>query len=339
MRCITNSLLIVLLSASAAVAQTIGVSDFAIEAVGEKQGFSARLWYPTDGGETQRFGASRIRSGYLAVHDGRPALPLQAPLIVLNHGSGGSAESMAWIAVDLARRGALVIAADHPASSGGNPERKSILQVWTQPQDVSHLLDQLLASEWSERVDHQQIAVVGFSLGGATAMSLAGARLQFERFPAFCQSNNDGACSAFRHYFADLDSTFFDRTDADLADSRVRAAVAIAPGFSESFTAESLQAMATPLLLIAGESDQQLPPQTHVYPIRPYLPRHSSYLEISEAQHFSFLPVCGDGAIAVLAETNEEFVCQEVGAKSRECILAETLQKIADFLIAIDVLE
>ena len=232
-----------------------------------------------------------------------------------------------------------MVAADHPASSGGNPERQSNLQVWTQPQDVSHLLDQLLASDWGERIDVKKIAVAGFSLGGATAMSLAGARLQFERFPTFCANNNDGACSAFRQYFAGLDSTFYDRADADLSDSRIGVAVAIAPGFSESFTAESLRAMATPLLLIAGESDQQLPPQTHVYPMRSYLPRHSRYLEISEAQHFSFLPLCGDGAIDVLAETNEEFVCQEVGSKSRANIHAETLQEIAGFLTSNGILK
>jgi predicted dienelactone hydrolase len=339
MRFILNSLLILLFSAQVAFGQTVGVSSFAIAPNDKTLGFSVRLWYPTDGGVAQRFGASRIRPGYLAVQDASPALTEQAPLVVLNHGSGGSAESMAWIAIGLARRGALVVAADHPASSGGNPERQSILQVWTQPRDVSHLLDQLLTSVWRERIGVEKIAVVGFSLGGATAMSLAGARLQFERFPAFCEKNSDGACSAFRQHFAGLDQAFYDRANADLVDSRIGVAVAIAPGFSESLTTESLQALTTPLLLIAGESDQQLPPQTHIYPIRPYLPRHSRYSEISEAQHFSFLPLCGEGAIEVLAETNEEFVCLEVGSKSREDIHAETLQNITDFLVVNGILE
>ena len=119
----------------------------------------------------------------------------------------------------------------------------------------------------------------------------------------------------------------------------MRAAVAIAPGFSESLTARSLQQLGTPLLIVSGERDQQLPPQTHVYPIRPYLPGNSRYVEISEAQHFSFLPLCGLGAIDVLTETNEEFVCLEVGAKSRADIHAETLLAIADFLTQHDILQ
>lgn len=339
MRCSKYSLIIYLLSTGYAFGQPIGVADFAVDAYGDSPGFSARLWYPATSGIEQRFGKSRIRPGYLAIPGATPMFPARAPLIVLSHGSGGSAESMAWMAIDLARRGALVVAADHPVSSGGDPERMSILQVWTQPLDVSHLLDQLLASDWAERIDDQQVAMVGFSLGGATAMSLAGARLQFERFPAFCRVNDDGACAAFRHHFAALNSAFFDRTNADLSDARVRVVVAIAPGFSESLTAESLQVMTTPTLLIAGEKDQQLPPQTHVYPLRHFLPAHSRYLEISGAQHFSFLPLCGDGALEVLAETNEEFVCEEVGAKSRADIHAETLQAIKDFLATNDILD
>jgi predicted dienelactone hydrolase len=90
--------------------------------------------------------------------------------------------------------------------------------------------------------------------------------------------------------------------------------------------------MSTPVLLIAGESDQELPPQTHIYPLREWPSAHSRYVEISEAQHFSFLPLCGDGAIDVLAETEEEFVCEEAGAKSRIEIHTETWSEIETFL-------
>jgi len=338
MRLILISQLIFLFVATATYGQAIGVTDFAVESDGNNPRFSARMWYPAVGGNEERHGVSRIRSGYMAVSDAESALSGPAPLIVLSHGSGGSAESMAWVATGLVRSGALVVAADHPASSGGDPERMSILQVWSQPQDVSRLLDQLLASAWGEYIDQHKMAVVGFSLGGATSMSLAGARLQFERFPEFCLSHDDGACRAFRHYFPNLDSDFFSRASADLSESRLRAAIAIAPAFTEALTADSLAAMSTSVLIVAGEHDQQLPPQTHIYPMRKLLPPGSAYVEISGAQHFSFLPLCGDGAITVLAETNEEFVCEEVGLKSRAEIHKETLSAIEKFLRINDVL-
>ncbi|HEX5757058.1 MAG TPA: alpha/beta fold hydrolase, partial [Arenimonas sp.] len=316
----------------------VGVSTLVIPAKGDTPEFTATLWYPSQPGVASRFGASPIRLGYLAVATGEPALSASAPLIVLTHGTGGSAQSLAWLATGLARHGALVVAADHPASSGGDPERASMMQVWTQPNDVHHLLDTLLASSWGERIDRQRIASVGFSLGGASAMLLAGARLDFARFPEFCKIHDDGACRAFARYFETVDADFYARANADLSESRLRAAVAIAPGFTEAFTASSLRSLRTPLLLITGERDQQLPPKTHVHPMKHWLSASSEYRELSDAHHFSFLPLCGEGAIDLLAESNEEFVCQEFGNKSRPEIHAQTLEAITEFLGKLGVL-
>lgn len=309
----------------------VGISTLSVPAKGEAPGFTATLWYPSQPGIESRFGVSRIRPGYLAVADGAPKLAPDAPLVVLTHGTGGSAQSVGWLATALARQGALVVAADHPASSGGDPERASMMQVWTQPADVRHLLDTLLDSPWGTRIDRQRIASVGFSLGGATAMLLAGGRLDFERFPQFCRTHDDGACRAFAHYFDGVDASFYERANADHREPRLRAAVAIAPGFTEAFTARSLRDQQTPLLLISGERDQQLPPSTHVAPMQHLLPTHSRALEIAQAHHFSFLPLCSEGAVALLAESHEEFVCQEVGAKTREQIHRETLDAIFQF--------
>ena len=316
----------------------VGVSMLPVAARGEAPGFTATLWYLAQPGVESAHGTSRIRPGYLAVPDGEPALPVPAPLVVLTHGTGGSAESLGWLATGLARHGALVVAADHPASGGGDPERASMMQVWTQPADVRHMLDTLLASPWATRIDRARIASVGFSLGGATSMLLAGGRLDCERFPRFCQTHDDGACRAFARHFEDVNASFYARANGDHSEPRLRAAVAIAPGFTEAFTAESLAAQRTPLLLITGARDQQVPPASHVAPMRHHLPGGSRYLEITDAHHFSFLPQCGGGATELLAATGEEFVCQELGARTRAQIHSETLQAIADFLVAHGVL-
>ncbi|MGE4070140.1 MAG: amidohydrolase family protein [Lysobacterales bacterium] len=310
----------------------VGTRSLQFQGDARSGAFAGRLWYPSLPGPLQTFGASRIRDGYPAVADGMPALNGKAPLIILNHGSGGSGEALAWIATELARRGAWVVAADHPASSGGDPERASILEVWQQPLDVRLIIDQLLASELAARIDPQRIAVIGFSLGGATALSVAGVRFAFERFPAFCETHDDGACRAFKRHFGKIDAEFLRQANADLSDPRVRAAVAIAPGFTEASTQDSLRALRTPLLLITGEHDQQLPPRAHLDPIRAWLGPSIRQVEISRAQHFSFLPLCSADALQVLAESGERFVCEEVGDKTREQIHAETLSAIVGFL-------
>lgn len=329
---------LIALSNCMVAAQSIGVADFHVEPDNGTPPFKAKVWYPTSGSAEQLIGVSRVRPGYFAVPDGDIALAEPAPLIVLNHGSGGSADSMAWLATALVRKGAIVVGADHPASSGGDPERASMLQIWTQPEDVQVLLDEILRSDWGPYIDEQKMAAIGFSLGGASAMSLAGARYHFESFPLFCATHDDGACAAFDHLFPTLNDTFYARANGDFYEPRLKVTVAIAPGFSESITAESLQNLQTPVLLISGENDQQLPPTTHIYPIMHLLPQHSSYIEIIGAQHFSFLPECGLGALDVLAETNEEFVCQEMGNKSRIEIHKETIAAIEHFLRTNDVL-
>lgn len=239
---------------------------------------------------------------------------------------------MAWIAEALVGGGAVVMAAAHPASANGDPERRSILDVWEQPRDVHNMLDHAVREGLVPAIDHTRIAVVGFSLGGTSTLLLAGARLQFAEVPRFCATHDDGACRAFRRYFAGFDREYFAKTDADYTDTRIVAAVAIAPGFTEAMTAASLQGLRTPTLVMTGERDQQLPPATRASHVPLLLQPPSRYREIPAAQHFSFLPLCGPQALAVLAETGEEFVCQESGTRSRSDIHQEALGAIQGFL-------
>lgn len=294
--------------------------------------FDARLWHPTLDNKIEPFGQSRIRPGYQAVADGANSLSKPAPLIILIHGSGGSADSMAWIALSLVRSGGVVVAADHPDSSGGNPERRSILDLWTQPDDVSLMIDQIMKSEWADSIDPDRISVIGFSLGGSSALMLAGARLQLEKFQTFCEMHDDGACRAFRQHFPTMDEAYFAKTNAAYSDYRIKASVAIAPGFTETMTQSSISTLRVPTLIVTAAKDQQLPPKTHMASIIDFVQPPNMYREITGAQHFSFLPLCSADALAVLAETNEEFVCEEVGDKTRDQIQKEALDEITHFL-------
>lgn len=327
----------------AADALHVAVTDIAIAPTADRPGFRARLWYPTTDQTLQTFGASRIRDGYQAVLNGRYISTDQrsgnkAPLIVLNHGSGGSADSMAWLAQGLVEQGVIVIAADHPASTGGDSERASILELWQQPLDVRQLLDQLLDGksqpDWAARIDRNRIGAIGFSLGGSTVLSLAGVQFELERFFTFCKQHDDGACRAFSPHLPQLGAEHFQRSNANYREPRIKAAVAIAPGFTETMTPASLHALTTPVLLLAAAQDQQLPPASHIHPIRAQLPAAMQYVELPESHHFSLLPLCNDKAAVVLAESHEEFVCEEVGHKSRAQIHADALAQIRQFLQA-----
>lgn len=310
---------------------SMGLQSLQVPA-GERPAIPVQVWYRTPSRGTRTRGASRIRPGYRVAPDGRPASNEPAPLVILSHGSGGNADSMAWLARAFVDRGAVVMAADHPASANGDPERRSILDVWEQPRDVQALLDYVTQGAPVPAIDPRRIAVVGFSLGGTTAMMLAGATFQFAEVPRFCATHDDGACRAFRRHFPSFDRQFLRKADATYAESRIGAAVAIAPGFTESMTPASLGQLPTPVLVITGERDQQLPPATRARHLPRLLQPPSRYHEIAGAQHFSFLPACRPGAVDVLAATGEEFVCEETGGRPRSALQEEAVTVIQDFL-------
>lgn len=298
--------------------------------------FPLRLWYPTESTRVQQRDVSRIRAGYVAVTNAAPA-PLaggeKRPLILLAHGTGGSPETLAWLGTALARQGALVAAAWHPGSSGRFAyDERSILRLRDQPLDWRLMRDQLLQGNWSAEIDPARVAVIGFSLGGTSAMLAAGLRVELAAYPLFCRLHEDGACRYFRPVLEQLDDAHFAATRGDSALPDLRAAVAIAPGFTEAIVAASLTEKRSPLMLLIAAQDQQLPPATHVDPVLPLLKGKVAVQRIADATHFSFMPICAPTAMAVLAESREQFVCEDGGSRPRADIHAEAVQRISDYL-------
>ncbi len=295
--------------------------------------FPLRIWYPTTDARVQTLDVSRIRAGYAAVPDAPLAGAERRPLILLAHGTGGSPETLAWLGTALAKQGAIVAAAWHPGSSGRFAyDERSILQLRDQPLDLRLMREQLLQGAWSSHIDPARVAVVGFSLGGTTAMLAAGLRVELAAFPVFCRLHDDGACRYFRPVLEQLDDAHFAATRGDSALPDLRAAVAIAPGFSEAIIARSLAGQPAPLMLLIAGQDQQLPPATHIDPVLPLLAGKVEVQRIADATHFSFMPLCAPTARAVLAESGEQFVCEDGGPRARAAIHDEAIQRISDFL-------
>ncbi len=113
------------------------------------------------------------------------------PLILFSPGLGEVAEGYAAMLEDLASKGFIVAAIDHPyvASGvtvfpGGRTEgllpvmelfNRSGEVIETLAGDVTQALDWLAASPYASRIDWSRVAVTGHSLGGATAISAAAA--------------------------------------------------------------------------------------------------------------------------------------------------------------------
>ncbi|MBL8516799.1 MAG: alpha/beta fold hydrolase [Betaproteobacteria bacterium] len=109
------------------------------------------------------------------------------PLVLFSHGIGGSREGYRYLGRYLASMGYASLHVQHVGSDrrlwSGNPfalvSRLSGAaqtdEALARVQDVKFALDQLLASEYSQRIDARRIAVAGHSYGANTTLLLAGA--------------------------------------------------------------------------------------------------------------------------------------------------------------------
>lgn len=130
-------------------------------------------WYPAD--------ADAIEAPMRAGGPGEPLFDIGAvahdvaiaasesrmPVVLVSHGTGGTAASMGWLACALAERGYVVLAASHHGNTAIEPYRaEGFLCWWERARDLSVLLDHLMTEvRFAGCLDPDRVFAIGFSLG------------------------------------------------------------------------------------------------------------------------------------------------------------------------------
>ncbi|GAB7191877.1 hypothetical protein NUM3379_25850 [Kineococcus sp. NUM-3379] len=192
--------------------------------------------------------------------------PGPLPVVLLSHGTGGSARSLAWLAEALTAEGWAVLAVDHHGNSDtGGYLAEGFVRTWERPRDLSRALDHVLGAGFD--VDPSRVAACGFSLGGYTAAALLGVRLSRRAFEAVVSGRvpvppvpeYPGLLAEVRERWGhDLDGLLAG-CDDDLADDRVRAAVLICPSTGRLLDTGSAGAVRRPVLVLSGGADDIAP--------------------------------------------------------------------------------
>ncbi len=176
------------------------------------------------------------------------------PLVIYSHGFSSSRGDLSYLAELLASHGYVVAAADYPLTSGAAPGGPNVSDIVNQPEDISFLIDSVLALEGTYKplegeIDLQRIALIGYSLGALNTTL----------------------------------STFHPR----LRDERIKAAVSIA-GPIAAMTDRFYQTTNTPFLAIAGTSDTLVDYQAHAVFLADRIPS-GSLLTIEGGSHLGFM--------------------------------------------------
>ncbi len=184
------------------------------------------------------------------------------PLVMLSHGRGSDAWQYAWFAQALASRGYIVAALNHYHANSNDRQIAYLAnRIWQRPVDISLCITHMLADPaWGPHIDTGRVGVAGHSQGGFTALWIGGARINPERFLAFQQRFiDDPRIPASIRRDLPLDAT----PALTVADDRVKAVFAMAPGVIQAFgmDPDGLRALQIPAYLIVGARDTQTPPE------------------------------------------------------------------------------
>lgn len=297
------------------------------------------VWYPaTTHATAQVIDDSPVFVSASAVRDAPPT-PGEHPLVVLSHGYRGNWSNQMWLASALADQGYIVAAVNHPGSTTHDRSAQAAAQLWQRPVDLRRAIEAVVAQPGKfGAVAPQRIAVVGHSLGGWTALEIAGARFDPERFAEDCKAHAQlASCNVYKQ----MNPASTAQAKADLAADRryqpVSAIVSLDLGLSRGMTDASLATLPVPALVIAaGAPSEDLPAQLESADLAKRLPAATTrYVEINDATHFSFTSICKPGAIEMLEEDapGDGVICRDRdNARPREVIQQQVVALISDFL-------
>ena len=301
----------------------------------------AAVWYPTDAkGDSTLIGDNPVLVGE-AVQEGAPPAPGRHRLVVLSHGYSGNWTNGAWLAIALVKQGYVVAAPNHPGTTSRDMD-KARANLAARPHDLSRLIDFLTTDPaWSGSIEPENVVAIGHSLGGWTVIALAGGRFDPARFDADCREHQAlAACRVGRDVGAgELGAgqgaptrQSFD----DLRDRRVGAAVALDLGLARGFDPASLAALNVPVLVIAADRGSKgIPAKLESGYLAEHLPKATTRsLAIPGAAHFSFLPLCKPGAVALLEadKPGDGVVCRDGEEGQRAAVHEATIKEVLGFL-------
>jgi predicted dienelactone hydrolase len=269
-------------------------------------------WYPTDEDARKDFQpTTQPGSSFLAgkVIDNAPLAKRREPypVVLLSHGTGGTAAGLDWLGHRLAKKGFVAIGVDHHGNTAAEPYcPEGFLCWWERARDLTVLMDHIVVEEpFSGRLDLDRIFAAGFSLGGYTVLSLLGAITDMTLFFGWAR---DYPWGSGPREFPDLATRItplletsavfrasWERQSLSYKDARIKAALLCAPAPTvRGLTAESLRGIHLPIAITVGGADREAPSKLCSEWLLEYLPKWTFDPLGPTVGHYVFLCECSE---------------------------------------------
>lgn len=313
----------------------VGVRHMTAPAAARGDDLDVTVWYPAlAGGTPVSLGDSPFFAGTAAQSEA-PLTDGRFPLVLLSHGAGlgGTPEAMSWMAAGLAARGFIVAAPAHPGNGGAKRSAEQTMQLWLRPGDISATLDAMIgAGAFKDHVETDKVGVLGLSMGGGTALALAGGRIDPTRLAGYCDdaARNPSLCQWVKMSSLDLHAMDMRATGRDFADRRIRFAMAIDPAPVDVFDTQSFASVTLPVEIVNLGTPGTIPETARADGVARAM-LHGRYETIADASHFSLFGVCKIGAAALAVEEKiDDPICKDGGDRSRQEIHAQLIEMAAE---------
>jgi predicted dienelactone hydrolase len=190
------------------------------------------------------------------------------PVIVISHGLASHRSRFTAIAQHLTSYGFAVVVPQHPGSDiqqlqnllkGDSDQLFEEQQLIDRPLDITYLLNDLETwnkTEFGGQLNLKKVGVWGHSLGGYTALALAGATLNFDQLKADCTEETSPVNPSL---FLQCRALELPQKTYQLRDQRVAAVVLLNPINSSIFGKSGLSNVQVTVMMIASSSDLLAP--------------------------------------------------------------------------------
>ena len=236
------------------------------------------------------------------------------PVVLLSHGTGGTAAGLGWLARRLAQRGYVVIGVDHHGNTATEPYRaEGFLCWWERARDLTVVLDHHATGPFAGRIDPDRLYAAGFSLGGYTALCLLGA---ITEMPLFMDWASGKPWGNGPREFPDIGEMIpallkenpvfrasWERQSESCLDTRIKAAFLCAPAPTvRGLTIDSLKSITAPVSIASVGKDTEAPPDLCAQWLHDILPNSTSTMLDPAAGHYAFLCECTEWGKANVPE-------------------------------------